>query len=112
MAKYRSRLVVEAEPSLSGYRVTYPNGSTEEVSAHEFGLKFQPLSTVLDWQGEHWPGPGRLYDANGKEIDKAVCFADLESGLVLYVEKDEHGKYSPTKRREVYPAPLKFVPGR
>lgn len=63
------------------------------------------------------PGPGRLFDADGREIFGPVCEVDTESGLVTKYVKDDQGRYlmSEDKRRVLrevlqYPPPLKFIP--
>ena len=107
MAKFRSRLVIDAKPNSDGtWTVTNPTADILDMTTKELYEKYQPISTVLDWDGDDPPGIGRMYDAGGDEIKERVHYADMDSGTVLYYDKN-HQTLIKTFR-----APLVFVPER
>ncbi len=116
MTKFRSKEVVEATVHPDGYEVVCGDGNRLVFTEDQFRELYQPLNRVLDWRGSYYPGPGRLYDANGVDISETsplIFYADLDSGMVATnVKHAVDGRTLPTGVYEIhnYPAPLKFIP--
>lgn len=109
MPLFRSRLVVSAEPTEGGgWLIRLPTGDVTLTDA-EFQDQFQAKGALLMWDGDHANAPyGRLYDADGYEINLPVVMTDLESGEVWYQADPAAHDFSP--RRTVRAAPLEFRP--